>query len=57
MVSIEHNVAGIAAADHVIGLGPGAGAQGGCIVFEGSPAELITSKTLTGEAVKLELSP
>lgn len=57
VVAIEHNVAGIAAADHVIDLGPGAGAQGGRIVFEGSPAELITSKTLTGEVVKLELSP
>ncbi len=56
VVAIEHNVACMAAADHVIDLGPGAGAQGGRIVFEGSPAELITSKTLTGEAVKLELT-
>lgn len=56
VVAIEHNVACIAAADHVIDLGPGAGAQGGRIVFTGSPAQLMTSGTLTGQAVKLELT-
>ena len=39
------------AADHLIEMGPGAGIDGGRIVFEGTPAELIAAKkpTLTGE--------
>jgi excinuclease UvrABC ATPase subunit len=47
---VEHEPQTIAIADHVIDLGPGAGHDGGRIVFEGTPAELIAVRsTLTGE--------
>jgi excinuclease ABC A subunit len=45
---VEHKPEAIAIADHVVDLGPGAGAQGGQVVFEGTVAELRTSGTLTG---------
>jgi excinuclease UvrABC ATPase subunit len=45
---VEHKPEAIAIADHVVDLGPGAGAGGGRIVFEGTVAELRTSGTLTG---------
>ena len=45
VVLVEHDETIIGAADHVIEVGPGAGASGGRIVFEGSPAELMTSET------------
>ncbi|WP_417286887.1 ATP-binding cassette domain-containing protein [Corynebacterium variabile] len=52
LVVIEHNLAVIAAADHIIDIGPGAGHDGGQVVFEGSPAELVSaaaqSANLTG---------
>jgi excinuclease UvrABC ATPase subunit len=41
VIVIEHHQAVMAHADHIIDLGPGAGHDGGRIVFEGSPAELI----------------
>ncbi len=47
---IEHHQAVMAHADWIIDLGPGAGNEGGRIVFEGTPADLVASKsTLTGE--------
>ncbi|MEU4422184.1 excinuclease ABC subunit UvrA [Actinoplanes sp. NPDC024001] len=47
---IEHHQAVMAHADWIIDLGPGAGHDGGRIVFEGSPAELVAAKnTLTGK--------
>jgi excinuclease UvrABC ATPase subunit len=47
---IEHHQAVMAHADWIIDLGPGAGHDGGRIVFEGTPAELVASRsTLTGE--------
>ncbi|WP_431919771.1 ATP-binding cassette domain-containing protein [Amycolatopsis tucumanensis] len=50
VVVVEHHLAVIAPADHVIDLGPGAGSDGGSVVFEGSPAELAAARsTLTGE--------
>ncbi len=50
VVVIEHHQAVMAHADWVIDLGPGAGHDGGRIVFEGPPAELVaTRSTLTGE--------
>ncbi|AIJ24976.1 excinuclease ABC, A subunit [Amycolatopsis methanolica 239] len=50
VVVVEHHLAVIAHADHVIDLGPDAGSDGGSIVFEGSPAELAAARsTLTGE--------
>jgi excinuclease UvrABC ATPase subunit len=48
VIVIEHNLAVIAHADRVIDMGPGAGHDGGRIVFEGTPAGLATSGTLTG---------
>jgi len=50
VIVIEHHQAVTAHADWIIDLGPGAGHDGGTIVFEGTPAELVASRsTLTGE--------
>jgi excinuclease UvrABC ATPase subunit len=50
VVVIEHHQAVMAHADWIIDLGPGAGHDGGRIVFEGSPADLVSARsTLTGE--------
>ncbi|MEI8081328.1 MAG: excinuclease ABC subunit UvrA [Actinomycetes bacterium] len=49
-IVITHHQAVMARADWVIDLGPGAGHDGGRIIFEGTPADLVTaSSTLTGE--------
>ncbi|MCE3552016.1 excinuclease ABC subunit UvrA [Pseudonocardia sp. RS11V-5] len=45
---VEHKPEAIAIADHVVDLGPGAGAGGGQVVFEGTVEGLRTSGTLTG---------
>ena len=53
VIVIEHNLDVVARADWVIDLGPGAGHDGGRVVFEGSPAELVrASGTLTGEHLR-----
>ena len=50
VIVIEHHQAVMAHADWIIDLGPGAGHDGGRIVFEGKPADLVaTRSTLTGE--------
>lgn len=50
VIVIEHHQAVMAHADWIIDLGPGAGHDGGRIVFEGSPADLVAAQsTLTGE--------
>ncbi len=51
VIVIEHHQAVMAHADWIIDLGPGAGHDGGRIVFEGTPAELVSAKkqTLTGQ--------
>jgi excinuclease UvrABC ATPase subunit len=50
VIVIEHHQAVMAHADWIIDLGPGAGHDGGRIVFEGSPADLVaTRSTVTGE--------
>jgi excinuclease ABC subunit A len=46
---VEHDCDTIMAADHVIELGPGAGAQGGRVVFSGPPQTLLAANTLTGQ--------
>ena len=47
---IEHHLAVMAHADWIIDLGPGAGHEGGRVVFEGTPAALVAARsTLTGE--------
>jgi excinuclease UvrABC ATPase subunit len=49
VIVIEHNQAVMAHADWIIDLGPGAGHDGGRIVFEGAPADLVAGRsTLTG---------
>jgi len=48
VIVIEHNLDVIARADWLIDLGPGAGHDGGTIQFEGVPADLAKSGTLTG---------
>ncbi|MGJ8721723.1 MAG: ATP-binding cassette domain-containing protein [Salinibacterium amurskyense] len=50
VIVVEHHQAVMAHADWIIDLGPGAGNDGGSIVFEGTPADLVAAKsTLTGE--------
>ena len=50
VIVIEHHQAVMAHADWIIDLGPGAGHDGGRVVFEGTPAELVSGRsTLTGE--------
>ncbi|MGZ4447924.1 MAG: ATP-binding cassette domain-containing protein [Nocardioides sp.] len=49
VIVIEHHQAVMAHADRIIDLGPGAGHDGGRVVFEGTPAELVADRTtLTG---------
>lgn len=50
VIVIEHHQAVMAHADWIIDIGPGAGHDGGAVVFEGTPAELVAARsTLTGE--------
>ena len=50
VIIIEHHLAVMAHADWIIDLGPGAGHDGGRVVFEGTPADLVAAtSTLTGE--------
>jgi len=50
VIVIEHHQTVMAHADWIIDLGPGAGHDGGLVVFEGTPADLVAEKsTLTGE--------
>ena len=50
VIVIEHHQAVMAHADWIVDLGPGAGHDGGRIVFEGTPADLVADRaTLTGE--------
>ncbi|MGW1957503.1 ATP-binding cassette domain-containing protein [Streptomyces sp. NPDC001920] len=60
---VEHDPDLIALADHVVDMGPAAGAGGGRVVFEGTPAELAGSGTVTGRclgrrtAIKADVRP
>jgi excinuclease UvrABC ATPase subunit len=50
VVVIEHHQAVMAHADHLLDIGPGAGHDGGTVVFEGTPAQLVADRTtLTGQ--------
>ena len=50
VIVIEHHQAVMAHADWIVDMGPGAGHDGGRIVFEGTPADLVTdNSTLTGQ--------
>jgi excinuclease UvrABC ATPase subunit len=53
---VEHHPAVMAHADWIIDLGPGAGHEGGEVVFEGTPADLVAdASTLTGEHLAIYL--
>ncbi len=50
LIVVEHHLAVMAHADWIIDLGPGAGHDGGRVVFEGTPADLVAARsTLTGQ--------
>ncbi|GAA2612129.1 excinuclease ABC subunit UvrA [Dactylosporangium fulvum] len=50
VIVIEHHLAVMTRADWIIDLGPGAGHDGGKVVFEGTPADMVAARsTLTGE--------
>ena len=49
IVVVEHDPQTILAADWVVDIGPGAGKQGGRVMFHGTPKALLKSATLTGE--------
>ncbi len=56
VIVIEHHLSVMAHADWIIDLGPGAGHDGGRIVFEGKPADLVAAgSTLTGEHLSASL--
>jgi excinuclease UvrABC ATPase subunit len=58
VIVIEHHQAVMAHADWIIDLGPGAGHDGGTIVFEGTPADLVAKKTtLTGKHLAAYVGP
>ena len=60
VIVIEHNLAVVAQADHIVDIGPGAGHDGGSIVFEGTPAQMVAeSDTLTAHHLRewLDLPP
>lgn len=58
VIVIEHHQAVMAHADWIIDLGPGAGHDGGQVVFEGTPAELVEGRaTLTGQHLADYVSP
>ncbi len=58
VIVIEHHQAVMAHADWIIDLGPGAGHDGGRIVFEGTPADLVAARsTLTGEHLASYVGP
>jgi excinuclease ABC subunit A len=53
VIFVEHDRMAAAAADHAIDLGPGAGSEGGHVVFAGTPAELWEADTATGRYFSL----
>jgi len=58
VIVIEHNLDVVARADWVIDLGPGAGHDGGRVVFEGPPSALVRADgSLTGEHLRRRLEP
>jgi excinuclease UvrABC ATPase subunit len=58
VIVIEHDLDVVARADWVIDLGPGAGHDGGQVVFEGTPAGLVDAEhSLTGRHLRRRVSP
>jgi excinuclease ABC A subunit len=56
VIVIEHNLDVVARADWVIDLGPGAGRDGGRVIFEGPPAKLVAEPSLTGKHLAAHLA-
>jgi excinuclease ABC subunit A len=57
VIQIEHEVDNISCAEHIIDVGPGAGSNGGQIVFQGTVSEALTcSKSATGKALRTPLT-
>ena len=57
VIVIEHNLDVVGRADWVIDLGPGAGHDGGRVIFEGTPGKLVESEgSLTGEHLRRRLA-
>ena len=57
VIVVEHDEEAIRAADYVLDMGPGAGEAGGCIVAQGTPAEVIGNPaSLTGRYLSRALS-
>jgi excinuclease ABC subunit A len=52
VVVVDHDLQVLAAADHLIELGPGGGSRGGRIVAEGTPAKVAAAGTATGQALR-----
>lgn len=52
LLVVEHDESTICAADTVLELGPGSGVQGGKVIFEGSPEELLHADTLTARYLR-----
>ncbi|MCX6267514.1 MAG: excinuclease ABC subunit UvrA [Bacteroidetes bacterium] len=53
VILIEHHLGIIAAADHIVDLGPGSGRDGGILLFSGSPEEMVKCQpSLTAQALK-----
>jgi len=57
VVVVEHDAETMRAADHIVDLGPGAGAHGGQIIAQGSPVEIMThTASLTGQYLRGDLT-
>ena len=53
IVVVEHNLAVMAQSDWIIDVGPGAGHDGGCVVYEGTPAEMVaTGGSITAQYLR-----
>ena len=58
VIVIEHHQAVMAHADWIVDLGPGAGHDGGRIIFEGAPVDLVAGQTtLTGQHLAAYVRP
>ena len=56
LLVIEHNLDVIRCADHIIDLGPGPGADGGNIIFNGTPEDILSEKSATAIALQSQLA-
>src|SRR5699024_6834276 len=54
VIIVEHNVDFIAASDWIIELGPKGGKEGGQMIFEGTPEEILNAETLTAKWLRAE---